>query len=81
VGGRLGTLSSVLGGALLPSQNATLQDIVFTQNGPGTSGIEASERTFRRIVLTAPIAQCSKCNPTRADGVVMVVCLDVDSFH
>jgi hypothetical protein len=40
--------------ALLPSQSANLQDIVFTQNGPGSSGIEASERTFRRIVLTAP---------------------------
>ncbi len=72
------------GRALLPSQNANnLQDIVFPlKTAQGASGIEASERAFRRIVLTAlKRSSAVNANPTRADGVVMVVCLDVDSFH
>jgi len=42
----------------------------------------SGERAFRRFVLTAPKRSSAvNANPTRADGVVMVVCLDVDSFH
>ncbi len=74
------------GRALLPSQNANnLQDIVFHYSKRPREPRElrpASERAFRRFVLTAPKRSSAvNANPTRADGVVMVVCLDVDSFH